>query len=336
MSVAGGEAAITSTAARSMLADLAAASEHAATGLRKVAPPSPLVESAGLSRRFDCRVLLKCEHLLPTGSFKLRGAYARISALGTDRAKAGVVAASSGNHGLGVAQAARLRGIEATVHAPAGASRAKLDAIERLGAALVLHEGDCLVAESAARAAAAKTGACYISPYNDIGVIAGQGGAAVEMLEQCGSIDAVIVSVGGGGLLCGIGAVLASRSPETELVGAWSDHSTPLLRALEAGRIISVAEKPTLADATAGALEPDTVTLPLAMELAPTTVEVAEARIGAAMRLIAEEERWIVEGAAALALAALEPLAPRLRGKTVAIVLCGRNILLNRFLEAVA
>ena len=336
MSAGTGESPSSEHTARSMLEDLAAASERAAAGLRAVTPPSPLVESVALSRQFDCRVLLKCEHLLPTGSFKLRGAYAKISALGAEQTKAGVIAASSGNHGLGVAQAARLRGIAATVHAPAGASRAKLDAIEGLGAALVVHDGDCLVAERAARSAAAETGACYISPYNDLAVIAGQGGAAVEMLDQCGSIDTVIASVGGGGLLCGIGAVFASRSPATELVGAWSDHSTPLLRALEAGRIISVPERPTLADATAGALEPDTITLPLALELRPTTVEVPEARIAAAMRLLAEEEHWIVEGAAALALAALEPLAPRLRGKTVAIVLCGRNILLNRFLEAVA
>jgi threonine dehydratase len=316
--------------------DLAVASERAAAGLRSVTPPSPLVESAALSQRFGCRVLLKCEHLLPTGSFKFRGAHAKISTLDPAQAAAGVVAASSGNHGLGVALAARINGIAATIHAPAGASRAKLDAIERLGAALVLHDGDCLAAESAARAEAANAGACYISPYNDLAVIAGQGGAAVEMLDQCGSIDAVIASVGGGGLLCGIGAVFANRSPATELVGAWSDHATPLLRALEAGRIIPVAERPTLADGTAGALEPDTVTLPLALELRPTKVEVPEARIAVAMRMLAEDEHWIVEGSAGLALAALEPLAPRLLGKTVAIVLCGRNILLNRFLEAVA
>ena len=131
---------------------LAQASRSATARLRKVAPPSPLIESVSLSRHFGCKVLLKCEHLLPTGSFKFRGGFNKVALLSKAQKARGVVTASSGNHGLALAVAAKAAGVKVTVHAPVMASRAKLDAIVAQGAELVLHEGDCLVAEIAARA----------------------------------------------------------------------------------------------------------------------------------------------------------------------------------------
>jgi len=317
------------------LARLAAAAREAERRLRVRTPPSPLMHSAVLSRRYGCDVLLKCEHLLPTGSFKFRGGYAKLSGLPAEERRRGVVAASTGNHGLALATAGRELGVPVTVHAPTGASPAKLQAMAAQGAALMLHEGDPLVAELAARAAAQRDGLCYVSPYNDLDVIAGQGSMAVELVDQAPQLDAVVVSVGGGGLLCGVGAVMAAERPEAELIGAWPAHAASLLRSMEAGRAVAIEERPTLSDATAGGVEPGAVTIDLAAALAPTCVEVEEYRIAAGMRLLAEHEHWIVEGAAGLALAGLEACADRLAGRTVAVVLCGRNITLDRFLGAI-
>ncbi len=323
-------------AAAQLIPKLALASQDAAARLRKIVAPSPMFPSHWLSKRFGCNVLLKCEHLMPTGSFKFRGAYNRVALLSDVERQAGVVAASSGNHGLGLAVAARRHGIPVEVHTPAGASPAKLEAIRAQGARLVMHDGDCLVAERAARAAAKQSGASYVSPYNDPHVIAGQGGMAIEMLRQAPELDAVVLSVGGGGLMSGVGAVLAHFNPQTELIGAWPANATSLLRSIEAGRAVPVVELPTISDATAGEVEPESITIGLGMALKPSMVEVSEARITAAMRMLAEDEHWIVEGAAGLALAGLEACAERLAGKTVAVVICGRNIAFDRFLAAVA
>lgn len=318
------------------IAALAQQARAAAARLRARTPASPLIASPALSARYGCEVLLKCEQLLPTGSFKFRGGFNKLALLSDRDAAAGVVAASTGNHGRAVALAARERGVRARVHAPAAASPTKLAAIAAEGAELVLHDGDPLAVEVAARAAAEAAGATYISPYNDLDVIAGQGGIAVELLAQSPGLDAVVVSVGGGGLACGIGAVLAAEAPGTELIAVWPDHATSLLASMRAGHAVAVDERPTLSDATAGGVEPGAVTIALLAALAPQVVSVGEDRIAAAMVRLATEERWIVEGAAALALAGLEAQAERLRGKRVAVVLCGRNILFDTFLSTLS
>lgn len=323
------------SAAGQTLADVAASARDAESGLRRRMAPSPLVHSPALSRHFGCEVLLKCEHLLPGGSFKFRGGYTKLSRLSEQEARKGVVAASTGNHGLALAIAGRELGVPVTVHAPAKASAAKLQAIADQGAALVLHEGDSLVAEIAGRAAAERDGLTYVSPYNDMDVIAGQGSLAVELLAQAPELESVVVSVGGGGLLAGVGAVMATARPDVEVVAAWPANAVSLLQSMRAGVAVPVEERPTISDATAGGVEPGAVTIGLAAAVAPTCVEIDEDRIVESMRLIAEHEHWIVEGAAGLALAGVEACADQLRGKTVAVVLCGRNIMLDRFLSAI-
>lgn len=318
----------------SRLARVAADAREAERRLRARTPPSPLVHSRALSRVYGCEVFLKCEHLLPTGSFKFRGAFNKLSRLPPESRERGVIAASTGNHGLAVATAGREMRIPVTVHAPRLASRAKLDAMVDQGAEVILHAGEPLVAEQAARAAATHEGRPYVSPYNDLEVIAGQGSLGVELAHQAARLDAVVVSVGGGGLLAGVGAALKDMRPETRLVGAWPVNAPSLLRAIEHGRAVSVEESPTLSDATAGGVEPGAVTIDLASDLAPLCVEVEEARIVAAMRRLAEHEHWMVEGAAGLALAGLEACADQFAGGSVAVVLCGRNITLERFLDA--
>lgn len=180
---------------------------------------TPLMHSAPLSERHGAEVLIKCEHQQRTGSFKVRGSANLVHSLDDDQAALGVVTASSGNHGIGVATAAASRGIAATIFLPAKASPSKIDQIRRLGATIELVDADDgLVAELAAREHAEATGMPYVSPYNDAMVIAGQGTIGKEILEDApGAVDSVVVAVGGGGMIAGIAAWIKAHSPATRI-----------------------------------------------------------------------------------------------------------------------
>jgi threonine dehydratase len=286
---------------------------------------TPLDTASELGKTTGVSVFLKQEHLQHTGSFKFRGATNKISVLTPEQAAAGVIAASNGNHGLAVATAARARGIAAEVYVSTQVAPAKAARIERAGATLRYMGSEPLEAELAARAAAEASGKVFISPYNDLDVIAGQGTIAVEMLEQLGQIDAVFVAVGGGGLIGGIGAYLKSFSPQTEIIGSWPENSPVLSECIRAGRVIEVPEKPTLSESTAGGLERDSVTLNICSHVIDRCVLVSEAEILSAMRQILETEHWLIEAAAAVAVAAFIKQAERYEHKNVAVVLCGRN-----------
>jgi threonine dehydratase len=296
---------------------------------------TPLEHSPALSAQLGCEVLLKCEHLQPTGSFKIRGATNKIRTLDAAAREAGVLTASTGNHGLGVARAGALAGTHVTVYVAADTNPMKLAAIRAQGAAVELIEGPPIAAELAARQAAADQGKTYVPPYNDLTVVAGQGTMGVELHQQRPDLDAVFVAVGGGGLISGVGAALKALSPATRVVGAWPSHSVCMLESLKAGAIVDVAEQPTLSDSTAGAIEPGSVTFPLCQQVIDETVTVEEAEIARAMRQVAESDHWLVEGAAGVALAGLQKRAAEFRGQTVAVVLCGRNIALDRYLGAI-
>lgn len=304
-------------------------------GVRPQVPVSALQLSEPLSSELGCSVLLKNEHLQPGGSFKIRGATNKIRMLAEAQRRAGVTTASTGNHGQAVARAGSLAGVPVTVYVSATTARVKVDAIRALGAGLVLVDGPPIEAELLARRQAAEQGKVYISPYNDLDVIAGQGTLGLELVEQAADLAAVFISVGGGGLISGVGTVLKQLSPHTQVIGVWPENSPCMLEAMAAGQIVDVEEKETLSDGTAGAIEPNAVTLPLCREVIDATVTVTEAQIGRAMRMIADAEHWIVEGSAGVALAGLAKLAETFRGKKVAVVLCGRNIALEKFLYAI-
>ncbi len=281
---------------------------------------TPLEWSEGLG------VWLKLEHLQHTGSFKFRGASHKIALLTAAEAAAGVVAASNGNHGLGVAAAARARGIAAEVYVSAQVSPAKARRIESLGARIRIGGPDPLSAELAARRAAGESGRVFISPYNDRDVVAGQGTIGLELHRQSTRLDAVFVAAGGGGLIAGIGGYLKAVRPSTEVVGCWAENSPVLCQCLEAGRIIDVPEQPTLSESTAGGLEPGAVTLDLCRGVIDRQVLVSEAEILHAMSRALEAEHWLIEGAAAVALAAFLREPGRYEGRNAAVVLCGRNL----------
>ena len=216
---------------------------------------TPAEHSPFLSNETGAEVFLKLENFQVTGSFKARGAINKLSSL-TDEEKAlGVITASSGNHGLGVASGAKKLGVQSTVYVPEYADPSKVQAIEFEGAKVKFVGDDCVITESAARKDAEQSGEVYISPYNDLDVIAGQGTIGVELLQQLESLDAVFVAVGGGGLISGIGAYLKEVSPRTEIVACSPSQSPAMHVCMEAKKTIDVPCYATLSDATAGGAE---------------------------------------------------------------------------------
>ncbi len=299
-------------------------------------PMTPLDYSAGLSAWLGCEVYLKGEHLQTIGSFKIRGATNKIRLLSEAQRRAGVTTASTGNHGKAVACAARKLGVTATVYVARETAQAKIDGIRAYGADVIVVDGPPIDAELGARAAAAEQGKTYISPYNDRDVMAGQGTMGLELIEQKPDLDAVFLSVGGGGLIGGLGTAVKTLRPRTQIVGVWPENAPVMLRSLEAGRIVEAEEQPTLSTSTAGAVEAGSVTFDVCRQVIDTTIEVGEAEIAAAMAAVARHDQWMVEGAAGVPLAGLVKQKDAFRGKKVAIVLCGRNIALETFLAAVS
>lgn len=297
---------------------------------------TPLDRSHGLSAELGCDLWLKADFLQPTGSFKLRGATNKIGIIAEQGEHKRIVTASTGNHGQAVARAASRAGIAATVYVPHTAPQLKTRAIQALGAELVVIEGNALDAELAARRVAEEQGIPYVAPYNDLDTMAGQGTLGLELAEQAPDLDAVFICVGGGGLMGGSGTALKALSPQTRIVGVWPQASTCMLDSMAAGRIVATPEYDTLSDGSTGAVEPGSVTFPVCQQVIDETHTVSEAEIASAMRRVAVSERWMIEGAAGVALAGLIQTADVWKGKKVAVVLCGRNIALDTFLGAMA
>jgi threonine dehydratase len=287
---------------------------------------TPVEKIEVLAPAESVELFFKLENLQSTGSFKLRGASNKILSLSPEQAAQGVIAASNGNHGLGVAAAAKAAGIAAQVYVSNHVSPSKVRRIEEYGARIKRIGNDPLEAELAARTSASQQGKIFISPYNDTQVMAGQGTIAVELLRQLPSLDAIFVAVGGGGLIGGIGAYLKCASAQTEVVGCWPNNSPVLYESIKAGRILEVAEQPTLSESTAGGLEPGSVTLEICSRVIDTSILVSETEILDAMRRIRTLKDWVIEGAAAVAVAAFLKTADQYKRKKVAIIICGANV----------
>ncbi len=274
----------------------------------------------------DTNAWLKLENEQVTGSFKARGGGNKLLCLSAaDRAR-GVVTASSGNHGAGVAHAAAALGCPLVVFVPTHADPAKVEKIRALGAQVTPHGDDCVETEAHARAWAAQSGMPYISPYNDAEVVAGQGTIGVELLEQLPNLDAVFISVGGGGLISGIGTYLKARKPDVEIVACSPARSPAMHRCLEAGSIIDVPCADTLSDATAGGVEPGAITFELCRAVIDRCILVEEEQIAHSMRQAHARLGIQIEGAAGVALSAWAATASDYRDKTAAIIICGGNV----------
>ena len=287
---------------------------------------TPVDRARWLERRIGARVFLKQENLQATGSFKLRGATNRVLAAAEERPGAEVVAASTGNHGAGVALACRRAGLPCRVFVPEGASPGKLEAIRDLGAELVTAGDDGVIAERSARRYAEENGLTYVSPYNDPVVIAGQGTVGAELAEQCEDLDAVFISLGGGGLLSGVAGFLCALNPSIEVVACSARLSSVMYQSLRRGEVVDVPSDPTLSDGTAGGVEAGAITLPLCRDLIDRHELVSEDEIARALSDLIERQHILVEGAAALALAGLVRSGERYRDARVAVILCGANI----------
>jgi threonine dehydratase len=298
----------------------------AADRVRGVVTQTRVVDISDLAPGSGVHLFAKLESEQETGSFKLRGATNKILGLSSSERERGVVTASNGNHGLGLAHAAQETGTAAEVFVSQLVAPERAARIEACDAKVTRTDGPPLDAEKAARAQASQTDRTYISPYNDIDVMAGQGTVAVEILEQVPSVDAVFVTVGGGGLIGGMGAFLKHASPATEVVGCWPRNSRVLYESLQTGRIVEYPEQKTLSDSSAGGIEEGSITFDAAQAVIDTTVLVEEGEILNTMRLVLNERKWLIEGAAAVALAAFLKTSARYAGKTVVILFCGGNV----------
>jgi threonine dehydratase len=323
------------TSAGELLRSIRQEVEAADARIRPYARETSLDFSPGLSRSWGCDVWLKLENTQVTGSFKVRGAVNRNLTTPVSQRALGVVTASTGNHGAAVAYAMHRLRIPGTVYVPEGAAPSKLAAIRAWGATVQVHGQDGLDAEREARRHAEAKGLVYISPYNDPQVIAGQGTVAAELTRQIERLDAVFVSVGGGGLIGGIAGYLKATGKGTTVVGCSPSRSKVMHESVRAGRVLDLPSDPTLSDGTAGGVEPDAITFPLCRALVDRWVLVEEEEIAAAMRLAMDQEHQLIEGAAGVSLAAARQLAAEFPGGTLVVVLCGANAGLKALKEVV-
>jgi threonine dehydratase len=310
--------------------------EEAHRAIRPHVMVTPLVSARRLSAALGCEVLLKADHLQPTGSFKLRGATNKQRLLSQNGGHRRVLTASTGNHGRAAAYASQFFDMDVVVYMSANTAPENIAAVEGLGASVTLIEGGALAAEIAARRDSEEQGIPYLAPYNDYDTIAGQGTVGLEISEQTDRLDAAFICVGGGGLAAGAGIALKERFPGIEVIGVSPQASQSMLSSLAAGKIVETPEWETLSDHSMGAVEPGSVTFPICQSVIDRTVAVSEDEIAQAMREIADGEQWMIEGAAGVAVAGLTRLAKQYRGARVAVILCGRNVPLDTFLRAMA
>ena len=294
----------------------------------ETARKTPTTSSAGVNERVgkDVELLLKCENFQRTGSFKVRGAIYRLSLLTDDEKKRGVVAVSAGNHAQGVALAARNLGVPATVFMPETASIAKIKATEAYGAAVILHGATFDDAALACQTFVAETGAVYVSPYDDDGVICGQGSLGLEILDDVPDVQTVLVPIGGGGLFAGVATAIKESKPNVKTIGVQADGADSAVQSFHAGKLVPRHDViRTICDGIA-IKSPAPRTWEYIKKYADDVVSVPDSATAAAVLLLLERAKMVVEPSGAIGVAAL--MSGKVNGafgKTVAI-LCGGNI----------
>lgn len=302
--------------------------EAACRRLAPVLKPTPMQRSATLSRMLDAEVLIKPENLQKTGSFKIRGAYNRVMALTPEQSRRGVVAASAGNHGQALAFASTAAGVTATIVMPETAAIAKIEATRSYGQKVLLRGINYQEARAAAEQLCNESGATFVDAYDDPWVIAGQGTVGLEIAAETVA-DAVVVPVGGGGLIAGVAVALAARSPRTMIVGAEAAGSAQLSESLRRGEASAIGHPvETIADGLAtGKL--GLLPFRLIRGRVHEVASVDDFEIGEAVLLLLERMKLLAEGAGAAALAAALKLKHQLQGKRVVLLISGGNIDIN-------
>jgi threonine dehydratase len=297
---------------------------------------SPCRESIPLSEITGMQIICKLDNLQRTGSFKERGARNALAQLPAEQQQRGVIAASAGNHAQALAYQGKLLGIPATVVMPKFAPLIKIGNCEKLGANVVLHGKNFAEAKTHAHEIGKERGLAYIDGYDDPAIIAGQGTMGLEILEQVPDVDAVVVPVGGGGLLAGVALAVKSLRPKARIIAVEAEHVASFAAAVREGKPVRIDTQPTLADGLAIA-QIGSNAFATAAPLVDRIITVTEEQIAVSILRIVELEKGVVEGAAATPLAAcLSGNLPELAGKRVVLLLCGGNIdpnVLSRVVE---
>lgn len=296
----------------------------AAARIRPYAHLTPVLTSAAIDEMSGASVYFKCENFQKVGAFKFRGAVNAIFSLSGDAVARGVATHSSGNHAAAVSLAASLRNAAATVVMPENANATKRAAVEGYGGKVVLCEPSQKSREETLARILAESGATFIPPYDDYRVIAGQGTAALELLEHAPDLDAILAPVGGGGLLAGTALAASGLSPATRIFGAEPRAADDAYRSLRAGRIQSLNSTNTIADGLRTNV--GKLTFPIIQEHVEDILCVTESEIIAAMRLVWERMKIVIEPSAAVPVAALLKSPEFFKGKQVGVILSGGNV----------
>jgi threonine dehydratase len=309
--------------------------ERAAERLAGVAHQTPVATSRTLDERLGARVFLKCENLQRTGAFKFRGAYNAVARLDPRERARGILTHSSGNHAQALALASRLLGTSATVVMPEGAPEAKRRATEGYGGRIVSYDPAREKREVLSERLRAETGMVLIPPYDHEDVIAGQGTAARELLQEVGELDVIATPCGGGGLLSGSALVARRLAPRCRVIGVEPEKADDATRSFRTGVLQTVDNPPTIAD---GARTPSLgrLTFPLVRENVDDMVTVSDDDLIQAMRFVWERMKLVVEPTGVLALAALMRGRVEVAGRRVGVILSGGNVDLGRALELFA
>ncbi|MFW9850441.1 MAG: threonine/serine dehydratase [Candidatus Thorarchaeota archaeon] len=293
--------------------------------IQKYVVRTPLVFSDALSKISGKEIYLKLENKQHTNTFKFRGALNKIAMLSSKDKQKGIVTASSGNHAQGVARAAQILGISATIFVPESVSQLKLERLQQYNVEIV-RRGEFDQVESQAREYGEVHGLVYISPYNDFDVMAGQGTIALEIDEELQDFDSIIIPVGGGGLISGISVVVKTLHPRRQVLGVLTPGASTMHVSLKAGKIVQVEEFDTLAEAFLGGIEEDALTFDVIRKYVDDVVIVQEESVAEAIRLLWYDEKQVVEGAGATSSALVLERSDLIEGDRVVVIVSGGNI----------
>lgn len=302
--------------------------QEAKKELHRLLVPTPLLRNSWFSDAMGCEVYLKLENMQPIGSFKIRGATHRISKLTSAERRKGVIAASAGNHAQGVAWGSQQYGVRATIVMPTSAPLMKIQNTQALGAEVILAGDTYDDSYEEARRIARRTGKVYVHAFEDRHVIAGQGTVGLEILDQLPDVDVVIGSVGGGGLMAGVGLAMQELRPAAQLVACQASGASSMVSSARKGRALSSESTNTFADGIA-VKRASPVMLKLLSPLINHWVTADDEEIAAAVLQLMEKAKVIAEGSGAVPLAAAHKLGPKLKGKKVVLLVSGGNIDVN-------
>lgn len=309
-----------------MTMDVNKETHEAERRIRPFIRETPLEPSPYLSENGKCQVHLKLENFQHSGSFKARGALSKYLSLDDSEKQRGIITASSGNHAGAVAYVLHTFAGRGTIYVPHSTPQAKVDLLRLYKVNIEFNGHYSVETELYAQEIARKHHQVYISPYNDPKVIGGQGTIGIELSKQIEAIDSVLVPIGGGGLIAGIGGYLKSIAEGTEIIGCETENSPAMSESVKAGQIIQVGYQPTLADGTAGGFEQDSITFKLCQDIVDDYILVSEDEMARAIRLILDKHSILLEGSAAIPVAAFLKQRDRFKNKNVVLILTSSKI----------